>query len=87
MRRVFSKRAGSQIIVYLLDATLPFRGVWVGEFFSELATVIFFCLTGYMFKPAERNEYFEMSNDDYDDDAYAGGSTNKRGTPMKGFDV
>jgi hypothetical protein len=32
----------TRIIVYLVDATLPFKWVWLGDFFSELATLLFF---------------------------------------------
>jgi len=37
----------TRIIVYLMDATLPFRWVWLGEFFTELATLAFWCITWY----------------------------------------
>ncbi len=36
----------TRIIVFLLDATLPFKLVWLGEFFTEAATLLFWCLTG-----------------------------------------
>jgi hypothetical protein len=49
------------------------------ELFSELATAAFFCLTGYMFKPADNNPYFEMADvDDVND---------RRSVSMKGVDV
>jgi len=55
----------TRIIVYLVDATLPFRLMWMGEFFSELATLAFFCITGYKFRPAPDNPYFSVpTNDD-----------------------
>ena len=38
----------TRIIVYLLDATLPFRWTWFGVFASELATLIFYFATGYV---------------------------------------
>jgi len=57
----------TRIIIYLLDATLPFNMVWLGEFFSEGATLVFFCTVGYKFRPAEDNPYFKMpSGDDAD---------------------
>jgi hypothetical protein len=37
----------TRIIVFLLDATLHYQYVWLGEFFTELATLIFWGLTGY----------------------------------------
>eukprot|EP01112_Ceratiomyxa_fruticulosa_P005545 TRINITY_DN1621_c0_g1_i1.p1 TRINITY_DN1621_c0_g1~~TRINITY_DN1621_c0_g1_i1.p1 ORF type:complete len:446 (+),score=83.65 TRINITY_DN1621_c0_g1_i1:219-1556(+) len=57
----------TRIIIYLLDATLPFNMVWLGEFFSEAATLVFFCTVGYKFRPAEDNPYFKMpSSEDAD---------------------
>lgn len=50
----------TRIIVYLVDATLPFRQEWLGAFFSELATLAFFCVTGYKFRPAADNPYFSL---------------------------
>jgi hypothetical protein len=35
----------TRIIVFLLDATLHYQYVWLGEFFTELATLIFWGLT------------------------------------------
>jgi len=54
----------TRIIVYLVDATLPFRLMWLGEFFSELATLIFFCITGYKFRPAMNNPYFSLNSEE-----------------------
>ncbi len=53
----------TRIIVYLVDATLPFRLVWMGDFFTELATLIFFAVTGYKFRPAADNPYFQLEED------------------------
>lgn len=41
----------TRIIIYLVDATLPFRLVWLGDFFTELATIGFLSVTGYKFRP------------------------------------
>jgi G protein-coupled receptor 107 len=38
----------TRIIIYLLDATLPFKLVWMGEMFSELAALCFFSIVGYV---------------------------------------
>jgi len=56
----------TRIIIYLLDATLPFHYVWLGEFFSELAALVFFCVVGYKFRPAEDNPYFKMPTEEYE---------------------
>jgi len=54
----------TRIIVYLVDATLPFRLIWLGDFFTEAATIVFFCVTGYKFRPSSDNPYFSLSDDD-----------------------
>jgi len=57
----------TRIIIYLVDATLPFRLVWLGDFFTELATLGFLCVTGYLFRPVPDNSYFELSTDDVEE--------------------
>jgi len=54
----------TRIIIFLLDATLPFKLVWMGEMFSELAALTFFCVVGYKFMPTEDNPYFKLNEDD-----------------------
>lgn len=54
----------TRIIVYLLDATLPFRYVWLGETMNEIAAFVFFCAVGYKFRPASDNPYFKMATDE-----------------------
>ncbi|XP_013775120.1 protein GPR107-like [Limulus polyphemus] len=56
----------TRIIVYLLKITLPFQYEWLDEFFKEGATLTFFILTGYNFRPTLRNPYFRLSQDDPD---------------------
>jgi len=50
----------TRIIVYLVDATLPFRLIWLGDLFAEGATLLFFCVTGYKFRPTPDNPYFAL---------------------------
>ena len=54
----------TRIIVYLVDATLPFRLIWLGDFFTEIATIAFFCITGYKFRPAVDNPYFSLQGNE-----------------------
>eukprot|EP01102_Stenamoeba_stenopodia_P016809 TRINITY_DN5911_c0_g3_i1.p1 TRINITY_DN5911_c0_g3~~TRINITY_DN5911_c0_g3_i1.p1 ORF type:complete len:439 (+),score=98.89 TRINITY_DN5911_c0_g3_i1:287-1603(+) len=54
----------TRIIVYLLDATLPFRWVWLGDFFTEMATFAFYLTTGYKFRPVPDNPFFTLDDDD-----------------------
>ncbi|XP_069700943.1 protein GPR107 [Periplaneta americana] len=58
----------TRIIVYLLKITVPFQYEWLDEMFREMATYVFFVLTGYKFRPASANPYFQLSVDDDDDD-------------------
>eukprot|EP01116_Phalansterium_solitarium_P005501 TRINITY_DN1719_c0_g1_i6.p1 TRINITY_DN1719_c0_g1~~TRINITY_DN1719_c0_g1_i6.p1 ORF type:complete len:450 (+),score=171.27 TRINITY_DN1719_c0_g1_i6:917-2266(+) len=56
----------TRIIVYLVDATLPFRFVWLGVLFSELAALAFYVMCGYKFRPAD-SDFFRLADDDDDD--------------------
>ncbi|XP_023232640.1 protein GPR107-like [Centruroides sculpturatus] len=56
----------TRIIVYLLKITVPFQYEWLDELFREVATLIFFVLTGYNFRPTTSNPYFRLSQDDYE---------------------
>jgi len=57
----------TRIIVYLLKITVPFQYEWLDEMFHEMATYVFFVLTGYKFRPASANPYFQLSVDDEDE--------------------
>jgi len=76
----------TRIIVYLVDATLPFRMVWLGDFFSELATIIFFCITGYKFRPATDNPYFALNDEEMEElcseEEHTGGSGSVGGSEV-----
>ncbi|XP_017794204.1 PREDICTED: protein GPR107 isoform X1 [Habropoda laboriosa] len=54
----------TRIIVYLLKITVPFQYEWLDEMFREMATYVFFVLTGYKFRPASANPYFTLSNEE-----------------------
>ena len=56
----------TRIIVYLLKLTVPFQYKWLDEMFKEMATFVFFVMTGYKFRPASNNPYFTVPTDDYD---------------------
>ena len=38
----------TRIIIFLVDATLPFRWVWIGALATEAATFLFFVVVGYV---------------------------------------
>lgn len=54
----------TRIIVYLLKITVPFQYEWLDEMFREMATYVFFVLTGYKFRPASANPYFALTTDE-----------------------
>jgi hypothetical protein len=41
----------------VLAATIPFYLLWLGDLFTELATLIFYVVSGYQFRPAVDNPY------------------------------
>lgn len=43
---VFSYIYVTRIVVFLISSTIPFRNVWLGALFEELATLIFYFTTG-----------------------------------------
>lgn len=58
----------TRIIVYLLKITVPFQYEWLDDMFREMATYVFFVLTGYKFRPANSNPYFLLAYRDDDED-------------------
>ena len=54
----------TRIVVYLLTASIPFHSLWVGDLFTEIATLAFFLLTGYKFRPASDNPYLSVASED-----------------------
>uniref|UniRef100_V5H580 Putative g protein-coupled seven transmembrane receptor n=2 Tax=Ixodes ricinus TaxID=34613 RepID=V5H580_IXORI len=54
----------TRIIVFLLKITVPFRYEWLDELFREGATLVFFVLTGYKFRPTQSNPYFRLSQEE-----------------------
>lgn len=58
----------TRIIVILLKITVAFQYAWLDEMFKEMATYVFFVLTGYKFRPVSQHPYFSVHGDDPDDD-------------------
>ncbi|CAK1588495.1 unnamed protein product [Parnassius mnemosyne] len=48
----------TRIIVSVLKILVPFQYSWIDEMFREMATFVFFVMTGYKFRPAAANPYF-----------------------------
>lgn len=53
----------TRIIVYLISITVPFQYEWLDQLFKELATITFFIVTGYKFRPANDNPYLQVPQD------------------------
>lgn len=64
----------TRIIVYLLRITVPFQYAWLDEMFKEMATFVFFVMTGYKFRPASNNPYFVVSTEDDMNEVLIGGT-------------
>lgn len=58
----------TRIIVYLLKITVAFQYAWLDEMFREMATFVFFVLTGYKFRPVPQHPYFSMGDESDDDE-------------------
>jgi len=57
----------TRIVVYLLRSTTPFMYVWLADTASEIATLAFYCITGYMFRPNSDNPYLHLKQDEIDE--------------------
>ncbi|XP_013412247.1 protein GPR107-like isoform X2 [Lingula anatina] len=54
----------TRIVAYLLKILVPFHYSWFSELFIELATFIFFVITGYKFQPADNNPYLQVPTEE-----------------------
>ena len=54
----------TRVIILLLTYTIPFRYTWIGELLVESATIGFFIITAYKFRPASKNPYLLVSTSD-----------------------
>lgn len=58
----------TRIIVYLIKITVPFQYMWLDEFFTEIATALFFIFTGYNFRPINDNPYLHLPQEESEDE-------------------
>ena len=47
--------------------TLPFNYAWIDDMFREMATFVFFTMTGYKFRPASSNPYLQVPQEEDED--------------------
>ena len=59
----------TRILVYLITNSMPFRYEWLGPFFSEAVTLVFYIVTGAMFSPESDNEYLAVPHGTDDEDS------------------
>jgi len=57
----------TRIVVYLLMSTVEYEFRWTATFFSELAALMYYVATGYMFRPEEDNMYFALKQEEDED--------------------
>uniref|UniRef100_A0ACB8F1B9 Uncharacterized protein n=1 Tax=Sphaerodactylus townsendi TaxID=933632 RepID=A0ACB8F1B9_9SAUR len=56
----------TRIIAIFIRIAVPFQWKWLYQVLDEMATLVFFILTGYKFRPASDNPYLQLSQDDED---------------------
>ena len=59
----------TRIIVYLLKQTMAYNMTWLADLASEAATMCFYCVTGYMFRPIADNPYLHLNEDELDEES------------------
>ena len=58
----------TRIVVYLVASTLGYKHAWLAPFLSELATLAFYVIVGYKFRPMEKNPYLQLRSREDDDE-------------------
>ena len=56
----------TRIVVYLLKSTAQYTLLWLSDAAAELATLCFYCVTGWMFRPVVDNPYLHLNEDEID---------------------
>ncbi|EGG19498.1 seven transmembrane domain protein [Cavenderia fasciculata] len=54
----------TRIVVFLVKASLEFHLIWLGDFSTLVASLVFYSATGYQFRPSLDNPYFNVPADD-----------------------
>jgi len=58
----------TRVVVFLLDACLPFEYTWLANVFSEATSLFFYVGTGWIFRPQGRNSFMKIGVDDTGDE-------------------
>jgi hypothetical protein len=56
----------TRIVVVLLVPIIPYQVSWLRVVLDEAATLLFYVIIGYWFRPVEDNPYFKVESDDDD---------------------
>nr|XP_033816210.1 protein GPR107 isoform X2 [Geotrypetes seraphini] len=56
----------TRIIAILIKLAVPFQWKWLYQLLTEMATLVFFVLTGYKFRPTSDNPYLQLSQEEDD---------------------
>lgn len=57
----------TRIVVYLLKSTTPYQYTWLADAAEQIATLAFYCFTGFKFRPVGNNPYFHLEMDELDE--------------------
>ena len=60
----------TRIVVFLLAATIPYYLLWLGPCATETATLLFFVVTGYKFRPSQDNPYLPVQSEGLEAEEY-----------------
>jgi len=52
----------TRIVVIFTKLAVPFTIEWINDLFEEVATVAFYCVIGYKFRPKEDSPYFQLED-------------------------
>lgn len=58
----------TRIIVFLVATALTYESTWMQWFFDESATLVFYVVTGWKFRPVTNNPYLALKSDEDDED-------------------
>lgn len=61
----------TRIIVLLINVTVSFDYTWLGKVLYEVATLLFYGSSGWLFRPQQKNRYIPIGEDDLDDEDVA----------------
>eukprot|EP01088_Endostelium_zonatum_P013385 TRINITY_DN2791_c0_g1_i1.p1 TRINITY_DN2791_c0_g1~~TRINITY_DN2791_c0_g1_i1.p1 ORF type:complete len:296 (-),score=51.50 TRINITY_DN2791_c0_g1_i1:120-1007(-) len=58
----------SRMVVLIIETVLSYDKVWLGDFFEEAASIVFWTITCYKFKPVDDNPYLKVGDEEESED-------------------